>query len=250
LVLQYAEGRNLNYWINHNSNLKNFNWLIKLKVLENIISDLKEIHQKQMIHCNLHTGNILVKGVYWVFSHNNITISDVGLYGDAGNIDDTKIYGVMPYVAPEVLRGKLHTQESDVYSFGMIMYFIATGRQPFANRAHDQNLALDICKNIRPETNVPEIPVCYIELMKKCWDSDPKRRPNVTEIEELIRLYYNSYEAKQEDEEIDKEIEEQFTEAEKYRRSNIKYIQSSIHHQAIYMSRLLNFHVKDLNKHF
>ncbi|CAB4400563.1 unnamed protein product [Rhizophagus irregularis] len=91
---------------------------------------------------------------------------DVGLYGDAGNTDETKIYGVMPYVAPEVLRGKSHIQQSDIYSF--------------------------------------------------------------------------------DDDEIDNEIEAQFTEAETYRKSN-KFIQSNIHHQAIYMSRLLNSHVKDLN---
>ncbi|CAB5364026.1 unnamed protein product [Rhizophagus irregularis] len=93
---------------------------------------------------------------------------DVGLYGDAGNTDEIKIYGVMPYVAPEVLRGKSHIQQSDIYSF--------------------------------------------------------------------------------DDDEIDNEIEDQFTEAETYRKSN-KFIQSNIHHQAIYMSRLLNSHVKDLNKH-
>ncbi|GBC42873.2 kinase-like domain-containing protein [Rhizophagus irregularis DAOM 181602=DAOM 197198] len=168
-------------------------------------------------------GNVLVKGVYWVFSNDNITISDVGLYGDAGNTDETKIYGVMPYVAPEVLRGKSHIQQSDIYSF-------------------------DICKGVRPESNEPEIPKCYIDLMKKCWISNPMKRPNVTEIEELIRLFYNSYKTKSDDDEIDNEIEDQFTEAETYRKSN-KFIQSNIHHQAIYMSRLLNSHVKDLNKH-
>ena len=50
----------------------------------------------------------------------------------------------MPYVAPEVLRGKPYTQAADTYSFGMVMYFVATGKQPFADRTHDQYLALDI----------------------------------------------------------------------------------------------------------
>src|SRR5438046_2777187 len=72
-------------------------------------------------------------------------VSDMGLCGEVGNIDLTKIYGVMPYVAPEVLRRKPYTQAADIYSFGMVMYFVATQRQPFAERAHDQNLALSIC---------------------------------------------------------------------------------------------------------
>ncbi|RIA79640.1 kinase-like domain-containing protein [Glomus cerebriforme] len=100
---------------------------------------------------------------------------DMGLCGEIGNIDNidnTKIYGVMPYVAPEVLRGKPYTQAADIYSFGMIMYFVATGRQPFANCAHDHHLVSDICKGNRPELNEPEAPKCYIDLMKQYWDSD------------------------------------------------------------------------------
>ena len=82
----------------------------------------------------------------------------MGLCGEVDNVDATKIYGVMPYVAPEVLRGQPYTQAADIYSFGMVMYFVATGRRPFSNRAHDQNLALSICNGIRPEITEKEAP--------------------------------------------------------------------------------------------
>src|SRR5436853_4146291 len=101
----------------------------------------------------------------------------MGLCGEVGKVDATKIYGVMPYVAPEVLKGNPYTKAADIYSFGMIMYFVATGKQPFVNFAHDHNLAMDIYKGIRPEINELEAPKCYIDLMKKCWDSNPKNRP-------------------------------------------------------------------------
>ena len=92
-----------------------------------------------MVHRDFHIGNILL-----AYNNNNSRsfISDMGLCGEVGNVDATKIYGVLPYVAPEVLRGKHYTQAADIYSFGMVMYFVATGRQPFANYAHDQYLAL------------------------------------------------------------------------------------------------------------
>ncbi|POG82781.1 kinase-like domain-containing protein, partial [Rhizophagus irregularis DAOM 181602=DAOM 197198] len=80
-------------------------------------------------------------------------------------------YGVMPFVAPEVLKGKPYTRAADVYSFAMIMYYIATGRQPFANCAHDSVLALNICNGIRPEINELEAPKFYIDLMKNCWNA-------------------------------------------------------------------------------
>ncbi|CAB5388485.1 unnamed protein product [Rhizophagus irregularis] len=106
----------------------------------------------------------------------------MGLCGEIGNVDKSKIYGVMPYVAPEVLSGKPYTQAADIYSFGMIMYFTATGKQPFSNCPHE----LDICNGIRPEINELEAPKYYIDLMKKCWDQNPENRPNSFEIYELV----------------------------------------------------------------
>ncbi|CAB4428621.1 unnamed protein product [Rhizophagus irregularis] len=41
-----------------------------------------------------------------------------------------------------VLRGNSYTQAADVYSFGMIMYFAATGKRPFANHAHDEDAGI------------------------------------------------------------------------------------------------------------
>src|SRR5438045_1552021 len=150
LVLQNAKGGDFNDWMN--KCYKDFDWQHKLRTLHNIIFGLCEIHQKKMVHHDLHTGNILFEYEY-VYIYNDAYISDMGLCGEIGNTDETNIYGVMPYIAPEVLRGKLYTQAADIYSFGMIMYFVATGKQPFANCAHDEFLVLDICKGIRPEIN-------------------------------------------------------------------------------------------------
>src|SRR5204862_27645 len=90
--------------LDNSQNITNefLNLLIKLKVLNNIIDCLKEIHQKQMVHHDFHIGNILFKEIH-LFTSNYI--SDMGLCREIGNIDETNIYGVMPYVAPEVLRG-------------------------------------------------------------------------------------------------------------------------------------------------
>src|SRR5436305_3813433 len=113
MVLEYAEGRDLNYWIKKNH--KNFDWLIKIKALSGIIQGLKEIHQKMMIHRDFHTGNILSSIISSNLSSYNIYIADMGLCGEIDNIDETKIYGVIPYVAPEVLRGKPYTQAADIH---------------------------------------------------------------------------------------------------------------------------------------
>src|SRR3954471_14182797 len=184
-----------------------------------------------MVHCDFHIGNILYMGGKIIKTY----ISDMGLCREVGNnVDATKIYGVMPYVAPEVLREKPYTQAADIYSFGMIMYFVATGRQPFADCAHDQNLALSICNGIRPDITEKEAPKCYIDLVKKCWDPNPDNRPNAIEIYRSIEPFqYTFY----------RENIKQFEEAYKYKKANLSPIQnnqSTTHPQAIYVSRLLN----------
>ena len=66
MVLQYAKGGNFNDWIN--KNYQNFTWSSKIQALFNIISGLKEIHQKQMVHRDLHTGNILFQLATQIYS--------------------------------------------------------------------------------------------------------------------------------------------------------------------------------------
>jgi serine/threonine protein kinase len=164
MVLEYAEGGNFNNYLNNN--YEKFDWFNGLIVLTRIIEGLNIIHQKQMVHRDFHIGNILFTSLYLSY---NACISDMGLCRKIDDIDETNIYGVMPYVAPEVLRGKPYTQAADIYSFGVIMYVIATGKQPFANCAHDEVLALNICNGIRPEINDQIVPQCYVNLMKRCW---------------------------------------------------------------------------------
>ncbi len=95
-------------------------WIHKLRKLETIINGLDIIHQQKMIHCDFHHGNILTR--YGTF----LSISDLGLCKPIEYFQLTSkrnnIYGVLPFVAPEVLRGKPYTLASDIYSFSMIMW--------------------------------------------------------------------------------------------------------------------------------
>ena len=61
----------------------------------------------------------------------------------------------------------------------MIMWELMTGRRPFWDRNHNTELIVEICDGLRPliVTNAPK---GYIELMQKCWHSDPTERPSAT----------------------------------------------------------------------
>src|ERR1051325_1818281 len=112
--MNYADGGSLRKNL---PKIVKFKWYTKLKILEDIIYGLKGLHKLNLVHNDFHDGNILM------FSQLGV-ISDLGLckpVNYCSSIDKSEIYGVLPYIAPEVLRGKPYTQASDIYSFGMIM---------------------------------------------------------------------------------------------------------------------------------
>ena len=74
----------------------------KLQFLRDIARGLSNIHNKGFIHKDLHSGNILKYG-------SDCYITDLGLCKPADGQDEKKIHGVLPYVAPEVLKGKTYT---------------------------------------------------------------------------------------------------------------------------------------------
>src|SRR6266480_7579172 len=141
-----------------------------------------EIHEKNYIHHDLHSGNI-----FSYYSGHGV-IGDLGLCQQAVDKKDdhpNKIFGVIPYLAPEVLSGKLYTKESDIYSFGMIMWEYTTGKKPFYDRSHNHCLILDILEGKRPEI-ADDTPEFYADIMKKCWDPNPENRPTAKEIHECL----------------------------------------------------------------
>ncbi|RGB41367.1 kinase-like domain-containing protein, partial [Rhizophagus diaphanus] len=176
--MEYANKSNLRGCLTDLTN----NWEQKLYSLYKIIAGLNNLHREGLIHCNLHDGNILCN------QYGNVCISDyLGSYQFAKYLlKKNNIYGVIPFVAPEVLRGKPCTPASDIYSFSIIMWEFTSGIPPFNDRAHDIQLASSICKGERPEI-IENIPQCYIDLMKKCWNEDPSKRPSASEILDTIK---------------------------------------------------------------
>ena len=99
---------------------------------------------------------------------------------------NNEIYGVIPYIAPEIFKGATFSKESDIYSMGMIMWELTTGCKPFANVDHDNHdLIYKIIDGKRPEiTN--DTPDCFANLMKECWNPDPLKRPSAKKILEDV----------------------------------------------------------------
>ncbi|RIB12797.1 kinase-like domain-containing protein [Gigaspora rosea] len=193
MVYQYANRGNLHDFLT--KNFRELVWQNKLKQLENISYDLSRIHITGLIHDDFHSGNILL--------NQNIDgsiisyITDLGLSRKQNEHDTRKdVYGVMPYVAPEILIGRKHTQEADIYSLGVIMAEVTTGKRPYYETNFDTELALDIiCNGIRPEF-AEGTPDCYVELAKQCMNSNPQMRPNAEYVHLKISQWKTILDAK------------------------------------------------------
>ena len=120
----------------------------------------------------------------------------------------------------------------------MIMWELTTGCKPFVNVAHDLDLIFEILDGKRPEIT-EDTPECFANLMKSCWDPDPKKRPSMTEISKTLNSWSNNRNTKS--------MERiQFNQADKKRLELIKLnklIPQVSHPVAAYTSRPLSFFI-------
>jgi len=194
MVMNYQEGGNLRQYLKNNKlNLKDKFWQLRC-----ITRGLGDIHKKGIMHRDFHPGNILNRGFSYqgLFkggsSDSLIFITDLGLSKPVSEKDSNKIYGVLPYVAPEVLRGGEYTQASDIYSWGMVAYDLLYEHAPYHNLNYDDFLARKICQGLRPNLNEMPLPRLFKDLINKCWNADPLQRPTT---DELYNILYDLYSA-------------------------------------------------------
>jgi hypothetical protein len=186
------------------------------------------------MHRDFHSGNIL-------FDPNNLyknyqwKIGDLGLSQAVNNkSSNNDIYGVIPYIAPEIFIGSDFTKEADIYSLGMIMWELTTGCKPFDNVKHDHILIYKIINGERPKIT-EDTPECYANLMKSCWDSDPKKRPSIKD----IRLTFSNWTFRSSNNKIFNQAEAKRKELIQSKKIGPEFAEKR-HSEAIYTSRPLS----------
>ncbi|RIB22480.1 kinase-like domain-containing protein, partial [Gigaspora rosea] len=144
MVMQYAKQGSLRKLLD--SKYNDLSWVHKIASLYCIANGLAAIHKANLVHKDFHSGNIVNEEMYYSY------ITDFGLCRPVSQDSSSKeIFGVLPYIAPEVLYGEKYTEKSDIYSFGIIMSEVFTGYPPYHDIPHDFILATQICLGRRPE---------------------------------------------------------------------------------------------------
>ncbi|RHZ86331.1 hypothetical protein Glove_52g114 [Diversispora epigaea] len=169
-------------------NHRSLTLLQKYHIVHRIAYSLNKIHEQNITHRDLHSGNILYTSQVW-------HISDLGLSGPVDKQLDS-IYGNLSYIAPEVICGQIYTNKSDVYSLGIIMWEVITCETPSGKNKFNSNydFVLAIINGYRPKI-YKYIPCEYVTLMKQCWDANPDNRPDTylikNKMKSLIRSLYD-----------------------------------------------------------
>ncbi len=141
------------------------------------------LHNQNILHCDLKSANILVG------ANNEIKIADFGLSKTkAASIASlNKTSQAIQWLAPECFkRDTVYTKAADVYSYGVILCEIVTGKKPFADCKDD------VAKLVQAGKREPlpkEMPAVYRTLIQQCWQQDPIQRPNLSTIIEQLEAY-------------------------------------------------------------
>jgi serine/threonine protein kinase len=233
MIIKYCENGNLRNYLSKSE--KYIDYGSKISKLQQIARGLLDIHIAGKVHKDFHSGNVLFTKLPY--------ISDLGMCQPANKqtIKEEGIYGVLPYMAPEILCGHQYTKSADIYSFGIIMNEFLSEEIPYNDIPHDEFLAIKICKGYRP-TISKDIPNSLADLIIRCWDIEIENRPTTRELYQTLGKYYSeSYDENSEIYLQIKESDEIGRKKFKSKSNEDKFKSIQTHPQAVYTSRLLNF---------
>ncbi|MBO4864537.1 MAG: Stk1 family PASTA domain-containing Ser/Thr kinase [Eubacterium sp.] len=169
IVMELVEGITLKEYINLNGRL-NMNQAIDFSI--QIASGLEAAHEHHVIHRDIKPQNIIVS------KSGNIKVTDFGIAKAATSTTmSTTGIGSVHYISPEQARGGYSDERSDIYSLGITMYEMVTGRVPFEG---DTNVAIALMhiqnEMIQPRELYPDIYPSFEKIILKATQKKPERR--------------------------------------------------------------------------
>ncbi|RIA79401.1 kinase-like domain-containing protein [Glomus cerebriforme] len=185
MVLHYANEGNLQDFLKENH--KYLNWKTRINMAMQIASGIKCIHERNIVHRGLYPKNILVHDGKMIITGFGLSKSLENEFELANNNDETYIIEEMTgYFEPQCFINSTYKRNkaSDIYSLGILLWEISSGRPPFNNMK-----ILDIARKIvqgKREVPIKDSPPAYIEIYQMAWDIDPRRRPTINKVRDNL----------------------------------------------------------------
>ncbi|MFO7683687.1 MAG: Calx-beta domain-containing protein, partial [Chloroflexota bacterium] len=197
IVMEYIEGGSLTNY------MRQLEWAgsrppvaMVVTIAAQIAEGLSYAHQRGLIHRDIKPGNILLKMREGVYQPRQAVITDFGLAvqrKDGDEMDTAPFMGSLAYMSPEQCENKPLDGRSDIYSLGIVLYQLATGKLPF-----QINAPADIVKHLEetplpPRLINPDLPEIVETITLKAMEKKPgSRYQSAAEMAHALRQALNS----------------------------------------------------------
>ncbi len=169
IVMELVEGITLKKYIEKKARLS---YEEAVSIAIQVGMGIEAAHEKHIIHRDIKPQNIIISLA------GKVKVTDFGIAKAAtSNTITSNVMGSVHYTSPEQARGGYSDEKSDIYSLGITMFEMLTGRVPFNG---ETTVAIAI-KHIQeempsPREFVPEIPYSLEDIILKCCEKSPDRR--------------------------------------------------------------------------
>jgi serine/threonine protein kinase/tetratricopeptide (TPR) repeat protein len=146
-----------------------------------VCAALAAVHNGGLLHRDVKAQNVMRE------SGGRIVLMDFGTGEELGGT--SRLVGTPLYLAPEIFRGQKASVQSDVYSVGVLLYYLVTGAFPVAAATMEQLERAHANHHRRPLRDLrPDVPEGFVRVVERALDSDPLRRyRSVGELEHGLR---------------------------------------------------------------
>lgn len=185
LVMELADDNLMNLY----SRQPDLDIMMKIRLLQQAASGLCFVHEKGIVHRDVKSPNFLVVGKE--ASKATVKLSGFGLAivrKETGNITVRQQLGSPLWMAPEIYDGKPHTFESDVFSFGIVMYEVMSQCMPYGTGTPDATVLDKKRKGEEPCSVAEGVNDDIREIMKSCCSIDPSKRPSMGDVSGCLEM--------------------------------------------------------------
>jgi len=146
-----------------------------IDVARQLCAGLAAVHERGVLHRDLKPANIMLD------EHGEVRITDFGIAALA-NEEHREMSGTPAYMSPEQLDGRELTPKSDIYSLGLVLYEVFTGKKAFeaSNMQELLRLRRSDSTPTSPAEYVPELDPLIERVIFRCLERDPSKRPATT----------------------------------------------------------------------